>query len=190
MSKKTPAISVFLLFIFFPSFQSKVFGLFFLLVFSLISDIINKRIELLTFLTYTRERIHLYEFCFLSFLTLLSFFVSLPFYGSFQSLFLDLTNVFIYLLGYFGGIISLTMLGVDGIAAAFIFLFLDKAFSSFPTFSDKFVNFYTLISPSRQGNLISSLVFSIVLFLSGYFLLSKRGGEKWFGWQILKIMLS
>uniref|UniRef100_A0A7C5U5A1 Uncharacterized protein n=1 Tax=Fervidobacterium nodosum TaxID=2424 RepID=A0A7C5U5A1_9BACT len=172
--EKTKTILLFIVVMFFPNANVKMFSLFFIMLFSIVSDIRHNRIELLTFLPFTSKMIYWYEFSFMTFLLLLSTFVGLPFYDSFLLALRDLLSAMIYLAGYYGAIITLTMLGVDGVAAAFMILIVDSLMCAWRSDS----NIYRLISPSEQGNLIGSLVFSIALLFVGYLAFDKRGGKR------------
>lgn len=172
--EKTKTILLFIVVMFFPNANVKMFSLFFIMLFSIVSDIRHNRIELLTFLPFTRRMIYWYEFLFMTFLLLLSTFVGLPFYDSFLLALRDLLSAMIYLAGYYGAIITLTMLGVDGVAAAFMILIVDSLICAWRSDS----NIYRLISPSDQGNLIGSLIFSIVLLFVGCVAFDKRGGKR------------
>lgn len=172
--EKTKTILLFIVVMFFPNANVKMFSLFFIMLFSIVSDIRHNRIELLTFLPFTRKMIYWYEFLFMTFLLLFSTFVGLPFYDSFLLALRDLLSAMIYLAGYYGAIITLTMLGVDGVAAAFMILIVDSLMCAWRSDS----NIYRLISPSDQGNLIGSLIFSVALLFVGYVTFDKRGGKR------------
>ncbi|MGB9614705.1 MAG: hypothetical protein ACPL3B_04335 [Fervidobacterium sp.] len=137
--------------------------------------------DLLTFLHFTRESIYWYEYLFLILLASLTSFVELPFYDDLIEALKTLLNVIIFISGYYGAIISLSMLGLDGIAAGFLFLLFDMIFTSFGSTSidtGKMCNPYKQISPSEQGSIIASLAFSVLLIYLGSILLEKSGGEE------------
>ncbi|MGC8954913.1 MAG: hypothetical protein ACP5JS_02325 [Fervidobacterium sp.] len=137
--------------------------------------------DLLTFLHFTRESIYWYEYLFLILLASLTSFVELPFYDDLIEALKTLLNVIIFISGYYGAIISLSMLGLDGIAAGFLFLLFDMIFTSFGSTSidtGKMFNPYKQISPSEQGSIIASLAFSVLLIYLGSILFEKSGGEE------------
>ncbi|MEN3042802.1 MAG: hypothetical protein ABDH59_05820 [Fervidobacterium sp.] len=171
--EKIRTIIFFIVLMLFPDKNVKMFCLFFIMLFSIISDIRHNRIELMIFLPFTRKMVYWYEFGFMTLLVLLTTFAGLPFYRDFSSALADLLSSMIYLSGYYGAIISLTMLRIDGIAAAFLFLVIDSILSSW----DSYTNVFRLISPSSQGNTVSSLIFSLGLLLIGY-LTFEKGGRK------------
>lgn len=172
--EKTRTILLFIVVMLFPNANVKMFSLFFIMLFSIVSDIRHNRIELLTFLPFTRKMIYWYEFFFMTFLLLLSTFVGLPFYSNFILALKDLLSVMIYLAGYYGAIITLTMIGVDGVVAAFMILIVDSLICAWCSDS----NIFRLISPSEQGSLIGASIFSASLLFTGYLAFHKRGGKK------------
>lgn len=172
--EKSRTILLFIVIMFFPTASTKMFSLFFIILFSIISDIRHNRCELMMFLPFTKKLIYWYEFGFMLFLLLLSTFVGLPFYDNLTFALKDLLSSMIYLSGYYGVIITLTMTGIDGVVAAFIVLIVDTILSSWQM--DK--NIFRLISPSEQASIIGSLIFSLLLLFAGYFAFDKRGGKR------------
>lgn len=172
-TEKSRTIVFFFVLMLFPSVDTKMFFGFLIILFSLISDIRHKRIDLLTFLPFTRKMIYWFEFLFLMFLVFLSSMVSLPFYDKLSSGFADLLSVMIFIAGYYGLIIILSMLGMDGVAAGFIVFVVDKMLSSFSAFK-----YYSFISPSAQGNKLAALIFAAVVLYFGQVMFEKKGGER------------
>ncbi len=172
-TEKSRTIVFFFILMLFPSVDMKMFFGFLIILFSLVSDIRHKRIDLLTFLPFTRKMIYWFEFVFLVFLVFMSSMVSLPFYDKLTSGFTDLLSVVIFIAGYYGMIIILSMLWMDGVAAGFIVFIVDKMLSSFSTFK-----YYSYISPSTQENKLAALLFATVVLYFGQVMFEKKGGER------------
>ncbi|MGB4262151.1 MAG: hypothetical protein WBJ29_01190, partial [Fervidobacterium sp.] len=105
---------------------AKMLGTFFIIVFSMGSDIRSKKLDMMTFLPFSKGMIYWYEFIFVSLFIVLSFFIGLPFYnGTLLEAFGDLLAAIIFAAAYFGLIVIVSMLGMDPIGGAFIILILD-----------------------------------------------------------------
>lgn len=178
--EKFRTLLVFFIIMLFPYVWAKMLGTFFIIVFSMGSDIRSKKLDMMTFLPFSKGMIYWYEFIFVSLLVVLSFFISLPFYnGTLLKAFGDLLAAIIFAAAYYGLIVIVSMLGMDPIGGAFIILILDLVFSSFGSIQlGKSFNPYKLISPIVQGNQLAALVFAVFCLYMGSVLFSKRGGEK------------
>ncbi|HOJ87467.1 MAG TPA: hypothetical protein PLP64_00310 [Pseudothermotoga sp.] len=177
--EKYPSMVFFLVVMLFPHFGAKAFGLFFIMLFSLASDVRQKRLDLMTFLPLNRRQIFWMEYLFLCLLLSTTFFVGLPFAERSIYAWLVLVRSFIFFSSYFGVIISAVSIGFDPYGAAFLFLLVDLVLGGIgssqlgPTF-----NPYKLISPVYQANLLASLVFALILIYMAYRLFTQRGGER------------
>lgn len=178
--EKFRTLFIFFVIMLFPGLGPKILGTFFIIVFSMGSDIRSKKLDMMTFLPFSKEMIYWYEFIFVSLLVVLSFFIGLPFVnGTLLEAFSDLLGAIIFASAYYGLIMIFSMLGMDPIGGAFLILILDSIFSSFGTtqLSESF-NPYKLISPIAQGNQLAALIFAVICLYIGSVLFSKRGGEK------------
>ncbi|WP_041081773.1 hypothetical protein [Thermotoga profunda] len=177
--EKYSSMLFFLVIMLFPSFGVKAFGAFFIILFSLASDIRQKRLDLMTFLPFTRKQLFWMEYTFLLTLVSVTFFVGLPFADRSIDSWLILIRAFIFLSTYFGVVISAVSVGFDPYGAAFLFLLADLVLGGIgssrlgPTF-----NPYKLISPIYQANIFASLAFAFVLIYAAYKLFIQRGGER------------
>ncbi|HCI29814.1 MAG TPA: hypothetical protein PK404_04930 [Fervidobacterium sp.] len=178
--EKFRTLLVFFIIMLFPYVWAKMLGTFFIIVFSMGSDIRSKKLDMMTFLPFSKGMIYWYEFIFVSLFIVLSFFIGLPFYnGTLLEAFGDLLAAIIFAAAYFGLIVIVSMLGMDPIGGAFIILILDLVFSSFGSMQlGESFNPYKFISPIVQGNQLAALVFAVFCLYMGSVLFSKRGGEK------------
>ncbi|HOV53890.1 MAG TPA: hypothetical protein PK630_05200 [Fervidobacterium sp.] len=178
--EKFRTLFIFFVIMLFPGLGPKILGTFFIIVFSMGSDIRSKKLDMMTFLPFSKEMIYWYEFIFVLLLVVLSFFIGLPFVnGTLLEAFSDLLGAIIFAAAYYGLIIIVSMLGMDPIGGAFLILILDSIFSSFGTtqLSESF-NPYKLISPIAQENQLAALIFAVICLYIGSVMFSKRGGEK------------
>nr|MBP8657862.1 hypothetical protein [Fervidobacterium sp.] len=177
--EKFRTLFIFFVIMLFPGLGPKILGTFFIIVFSMGSDIRSKKLDMMTFLPFSKEMIYWYEFIFVLLLVVLSFFIGLPFVnGTLLEAFSDLLGAIIFAAAYYGLIIIVSMLGMDPIGGAFLILILDSIFSSFGTtqLSESF-NPYKLISPIAQENQLAALIFAVICLYIGSVMFSKRGGE-------------
>ena len=178
--EKFQNLFIFFVIMLFPGLGPKILGTFFIIVFSMGSDIRSKKLDMMTFLPFSKEMIYWYEFIFVLLLVVLSFFIGLPFVnGTLLEAFSDLLGAIIFAAAYYGLIIIVSMLGMDPIGGAFLILILDSIFSSFGTtqLSESF-NPYKLISPIAQENQLAALIFAVICLYIGSVMFSKRGGEE------------
>lgn len=178
--EKFRTLFIFFVIMLFPGLGPKILGTFFIIVFSMGSDIRSKKLDVMTFLPFSKEMIYWYEFIFVLLLVVLSFFIGLPFVnGTLLEAFSDLLGAIIFAAAYYGLVMIVSMLGMDPIGGAFLILILDSIFSSFGTtqLSESF-NPYKLISPIAQENQLAALIFAVICLYIGSVMFSKRGGEK------------
>ena len=178
--EKFRTLFIFFVIMLFPGIGTKILGTFFIIVFSMGSDIRSKKLDMMTFLPFSKEMIYWYEFIFVLLLVVLSFFIGLPFVnGTLLEAFSDLLGAIIFAAAYYGLVMIVSMLGMDPIGGAFLILILDSIFSSFGTtqLSESF-NPYKLISPIAQENQLAALIFAVICLYIGSVMFSKRGGEK------------
>jgi len=178
--EKFRTLFIFFVIMLFPGLGPKILGTFFIIVFSMGSDIRSKKLDMMTFLPFSKEMIYWYEFIFVLLLVVLSFFIGLPFVnGTLLEAFSDLLGAIIFAAAYYGLVMIVSMLGMDPIGGAFLILILDSIFSSFGTtqLSESF-NPYKLISPIAQENQLAALIFAVICLYIGSVMFSKRGGEK------------
>ncbi len=178
--EKFRTLFIFFVIMLFPGLGSKILGTFFIIVFSMGSDIRSKKLDMMTFLPFSKEMVYWYEFIFVSLLVVLSFFIGLPFVnGTLLEAFSDLLGAIVFAAAYYGLIMIFSMLGMDPIGAAFLILILDSIFSSFgSTQLGMSFNPYKLISPVAQENQLAALIFAVICLYIGSVMFSKRGGEK------------
>ncbi|MGQ9855204.1 MAG: hypothetical protein ACUVQF_00475 [Fervidobacterium sp.] len=179
LKEKFGTLLIFFVLMLYPGSGNKTFGAFFIIIFSILSDIKNKRLDLLTFLPYSRKNIFWFEFAFTSLLILLSFFIGLPFYKSFQSFLVDIATAMIFYSAYYGLSIALTCgLKIDPYGSIFLVLLVDAVLSSLGKEGVKHLyNPYRLISPLRQENMLLSFVFAVICVYLGYIAFSKKGAD-------------
>ena len=178
--EKFRTLFIFFVIMLFPGLGPKILGTFFIIVFSMGSDIRSKKLDMMTFLPFSKEMIYWYEFIFVLLLVVLSFFIGLPFVnGTLLEAFSDLLGAIIFAAAYYGLVMIVSMLGMDPIGGAFLILILDSIFSSFGTtqLSESF-NPYKLISPIAQENQLAALIFAVICLYIGSVMFSKRGGEE------------
>lgn len=177
--EKYSSMVFFLVIMLFPGFGTKAFGVFFIMLFSLASDIRQKRLDLMNFLPLTKKQLFWMEYLFLLSLILVTFFVGLPFADFSINSWLVLIKASIFLSSYYGVVIAAVSAGFDPYGAAFLFLLVDLVLGSIgssrfePTF-----NPYKLISPVYQANILASLAFALILIYAAYKLFIQRGGER------------
>lgn len=94
-----------------PHFAAKVFGFFFLIIFSIATDVRQKRIDLLLYLPLTRRQIFLFEYAFLTLLLFASFFVGLSFFKRSVEIWLMLARSLIFLWAYLSVVLSAVSVG-------------------------------------------------------------------------------
>ncbi len=177
--EKYSSMVFFLVVMLFPTFGTKAFGVFFITLFSLASDIRHRRLDLMTFLPLTRRQLFWMEYLFLLSLISVTFFVGLPFADRSIDSWLMLLKSVVFLSCYFGVVISSVSVGFDPYGAAFLFLLIDLVLGGIgssrlgPTF-----NPYKLVSPIYQANILASFIFAAVLVYVAYKFFTKRGGER------------
>lgn len=178
--EKFRTLFIFFVIMLFPGLGSKILGTFFIIVFSMGSDIRSKKLDMMTFLPFSKEMVYWYGFIFVSLLVVLSFFIGLPFVnGTLLEAFSDLLGAIVFAAAYYGLIMIFSMLGMDPIGGAFLILILDSIFSSFgSTQLGMSFNPYRLISPVAQENQLAALIFAVICLYIGSVMFSKRGGEK------------
>jgi len=167
--EKFRTLFIFFVIMLFPGLGPKILGTFFIIVFSMGSDIRSKKLDMMTFLPFSKEMIYWYEFIFVLLLVVLSFFIGLPFVnGTLLEAFSDLLGAIIFAAAYYGLVMIVSMLGMDPIGGAFLILILDSIFSSFGTtqLSESF-NPYKLISPIAQENQLAALIFAVICLYIG-----------------------
>ncbi|MEN3008169.1 hypothetical protein [Pseudothermotoga sp.] len=177
--EKFPSMVFFFVISMLPEFSAKAFGFFFLVIFSIASDVRQKRLDLLLYLPLTRKRIFLFEYAFLTLLLFVSFFAGLPFASRTVETWVMLFKSLIFLWAYLGIVLSAVSVGMDPFGAAFLFLLFDLVVSSIGS-SRLSANFnpYKLISPIRQDNTVLSAAFALFIIYASYKLFTQKGGEK------------
>lgn len=177
--EKFPSMVFFFVVTMIPNYGAKVFGIFFLILFSLASDVRQKRLDLLLYLPLTRKQIFWFEYLFLSLLISISFFVGLPFAERNVTAFVTLLKSLIFLWAYLSVVLSAVSVGFDPFAATFLFLLFDLVMSSIGTtkLSVSF-NPYRFVSPLRQESVLASFIFAVGLTYVSYRLFTTRGGER------------
>jgi hypothetical protein len=177
--EKLGTLLIFFVLMLSPGLSLKMFGVFFAILFGLLSDVKNRRLDLLTFLPYTRSMIYWFGFGFLVTIVLLTSLVGLPFYDSLSHFFTDLASSLIFLSAYLGlSFILVNFLSVDPYGSLFLILISDVILSSLGYSSvGHFYNPYRLISPLWQGNIFAAAIFAIVCLYLGYLSGVKKGGE-------------
>ncbi|MEJ5229486.1 MAG: hypothetical protein WHT65_05750 [Pseudothermotoga sp.] len=177
--EKYPSMLFFIVVMLYPNFGVKAFAAFFILLFSLASDIRQKRLDLMTFLPFTKGEIFWMEYAFLSTIVLTTFFIGLPFTEATVQSWTILLRTMIFLSTYFGVVISAVSVGFDPFGAAFLFLLADLVLGGLGSSKvGSTFNPYKLISPIYQGNLLASSVLSLILLYTAYRLFVQRGGER------------
>lgn len=177
--EKFPSMLFFFVISMIPDFVTKAFGFFFLIIFSIATDVRQKRLDLLLYLPLTRKQIFLFEYAFLTLLLFVSFFVGLPFAERNVETWLMLVRSLIFLWAYLSVVLSAVSVGFDPFGAAFLFLLFDLVMSSIGS-SELSISFnpYRFISPIRQENILLSAIFAASLSYVSYKLFTQRGGEK------------
>lgn len=177
--EKFPSMVFFFVVMMIPNFGAKVFGIFFVMLFSIVSDVRQKRLELLLYLPLTRKQIFWFEYVFLSLMVCIAFFVGLPFAVRSVESWLTLAKSLIFLWAYLSIVLSAVSVGFDPFGAAFLFVLFDLVMSSIGStkLSVRF-NPYKFISPIRQTNIFAALAFAVLLTYISYRLFTTRSGEK------------
>lgn len=177
--EKFPSMVFFFVVMMIPNYGTKVFGTFFLILFSIASDVRQKRLDLLLYLPLTRKQIFWFEYAFLSLMICITFFVGLPFAGKTVEIWLTLLKSLVFLWAYLSIVLSAVSVGFDPFGAAFLFLLFDIVMGSIGSakLSASF-NPYKFISPLRQESMLASAVFTAVLTYASYRLFTTRSGER------------
>lgn len=177
--EKYSSMVFFIVVMLFPTFGTKAFGIFFITLFSLASDIRQRRLDLMTFLPLTRKQLFWMEYLFLSSLITVTFFVGLPFADLSLDPWLMLLKSFVFFSSYFGVIISFVSMGFDPYGVAFLFFLVDLVLGGIGSSRLGLTfNPYKLISPIYQANILSSMIFAVVLVYTAYKLFTERGVER------------
>lgn len=169
--EKYGLVLLFSLFLLFPDSSVKFVGVFFMFVFTTLSDLSTGKFEQLLYLPVSKAQLYWLEFGFLVFVSSLATFATFPLYESVFEAFSSLLAVLIFAAATFGVTMLLTSFGIHPVGAAFAYVVVDSLLRGFfPTGNLR----YTDVSPFTQGNTLYSLFFASALLVSGFFVFKKR----------------
>ncbi|WP_041534038.1 ABC-2 transporter permease [Petrotoga mobilis] len=183
-TEKSGRIFIFsLIFLFFITFDIPFLTLFFIFLFltNMIGhDLRNGKFSLIISLPYSYREVFFSSYVLSLLLIVIPSSIGLAFFN-FGSLYLSMAllkilSVIILATAYFAIIIISVTLGGDTFGIPFLILIVDGILGAIG--SSYAVNPYKYISPSHQGNVWASLIFSVFLLLLSLYLFEKRGVQK------------
>jgi len=183
-TEKSGRIFIFsLIFLFFITFEIPFFTLFFVFLFltNMIGhDLRNGKFSLIISLPYSYREVFFSSYILSLLLIVIPCSIGLAFFN-FGNLYpsiplLKILGVLIFATAYFAIIIISVTLGGDTFGIPFLILIADWILGEIGSSSS--VNPYKYISPSHQGNVWASLIFSVFLLLLSLYLFEKRGVQK------------
>ncbi|AMW32836.1 hypothetical protein NA23_05840 [Fervidobacterium islandicum] len=177
--EKFGALLIFFVLMLLPGNSWKLVGLFFGILFAILSDLKNRRLDLLLFLPYTKELVYWFGFGFLVLITVITSLVGMPFYDSLSLFLKDVLSSLIFLSAYLGlSFVFVNYLSFDPFGSLFLILLVDVVLGSIGSYSTKHLyNPYRLISPIRQESVLASAIFAAICLYIGYLSVTKKGGE-------------
>ena len=180
LKEKTAQLVFFILLLFIPSFTAKVIGILLLCSSTLVNDIKNKNVELLYFLPYSKKELFSYNLLFLILIVMITSAVSQLYYHEvFLYNSIAILKPIIVLLAIYGIGIMFSSTGHDGFVWSIVITIIDAILGNFGSVDIKAYDFnpYSLVSFTRQGNLLLSFLYSALICYLGYFAYVKKGGE-------------
>ncbi|WP_434639722.1 hypothetical protein PQ743_10535 [Thermoanaerobacterium thermosaccharolyticum] len=181
LKEKTGRIVFFTLLLLIPNLFIKAIALLFLSASLLVYDIRHQEIELLYVLPFSRKELFFYNIVFLGLIVIVTSAFGEIFSGSALIYkFEFILRSLILLFSIFGLQMLFSEFNIDGLTFSIFAVILDAVLGSFGTteFDSSTFNPYSLISFTRQGNLVLSLLFSFLICFIGYWLYTRRDGEK------------
>ncbi|HBJ80493.1 MULTISPECIES: hypothetical protein [Pseudothermotoga] len=177
--EKIGAMLFFLVVMLYPNFVARAFGIFFIILFGLTSDLRQKRLDPLMSLPFSRPQIFWFEYSFLFLIVTVTFLIGLPFSTLTITTWIEFLRSVTFMTAFYSVVLMATCSGFDNYGAAFLFLLADLILAGIGTteFGPR-LNPYKFISPTHQGNVFMAFAFSIFLLFSAYIIFTKRGGER------------
>lgn len=180
LKEKTTRILFLTLLLFIPILSIKAIVLVFLSATFIVYDIRHQNAELLYFLPFSKKELFLYNLIFLSLIVIVTsaigeIFLGVPFISKFEPILRSL----ILLLAIFGLQMTFSGFEMDGLGWSAFIVFLDALFGYMGTtdINSFAFNPHSLISFTRQGNLLLSLIYSSIICLLGFWSYVIKGGE-------------
>ncbi|MDE4542377.1 hypothetical protein [Thermoanaerobacterium sp. R66] len=180
LTEKTGRIAILMLILLLPNFFVKEFAILFLSSSLLIHDIRHQNVEILYSLPFSKKELFSFNLIFLC----LAVFIT----SAFGEIFIDNTIVeklefilrsLILIFSIFGIQVILSEFNIDAVVFSFIAVIFDAILGNFgtPDINSSNFNPYSLISFTKQGNLVMSLVFSILICFISYLVYTRKDGE-------------
>jgi len=175
--EKSIMLVIFTLFLLIPNFDASVIFLLFFSISFLSADINNKKFSTLSALPYSYQEIFVCSLTFTVVYSLLIKLISGVVAGmSVSSIFINLLlPTFIFVIAYWSISLISVQIGGDNLWIPLLIFFLDGVLSNI---LQRGFNLFRLISPTAQGNLYLSLLFSLSLMILAFYLFTKRGVRK------------
>ncbi|ABY95488.1 MULTISPECIES: hypothetical protein [Thermoanaerobacter] len=180
LKEKTVRILFLTFLLFIPVILIKTIALLFLSATFIVYDIRHQNAELLYFLPFSKKELFLYNLIFLSLVVIVTsaigeIFLGVPFINKFEPILRSL----ILLLAIFGLQMAFSGFEMDGLGWSAFVVILDALLGNIGTtdINSFAFNPYSLISFTRQGNLLLSLIYSSLICLLGFWSYVIKGGE-------------
>ncbi|HBT48340.1 hypothetical protein [Caldanaerobacter subterraneus] len=179
---KEKAVRIFLLtfLLLIPGIFIKTIVLLFFSASFIVYDIRHQNAELLYFLPFSRKELFFYNLIFLSLIVIATSSISAIFVGItlIDKLKIILQSL-ILLFAIFGLQMTFSGFEMDGLVWSVLIVLLDMIFGYIgsPNINSTLFNPYSLISFTRQGNLVLSFIYSSLISFLGYWSYVIKGGE-------------
>lgn len=180
LKEKTGQILFFTLILLIPSFTIRVIGIILLCSTMLVNDIKNKNVELLYFLPFSKKELFLYNLIFLVFVISITSAVDKIYYNlTILEGLLAILKTIIALLAIYGLSMLFTTLGHDGFIWSVVITIADALLGDLGSINLNSADFnpYSLISFTKQGNMILAFLYAALICFLAYFAYIKKGGE-------------
>ncbi|MGB9808862.1 MAG: hypothetical protein ACPLSA_02305 [Caldanaerobacter sp.] len=180
LKEKTLRIALLTFLLILPGIMLKALVLLFLSSSLIVYDIRHQKAELLYIMPFSRKELFIYNIIFFTFLVIITSSITALFIGgSFIIKLKIIAESLILLFAIFGLQMIFSGFELDALVWSFLITFLDVLFGSIGSSNIQSASFnpYSLISFTRQGNMILALIFSLILLYLGYWSYVIKGGE-------------
>jgi len=179
LKEKTGQILFFTLILFIPSFTIRVIGIILLCSAMLVNDIKNKNVELLYFLPFSKRELFLYNLMFLVLIISITSAADKIYYNlTILEGLLVILKTIIALLAIYGISMLFTTLGHDGFIWSIVITIADALLGDLGSSDLNAADFnpYSLISFTKQGNIVLAFLYAALICFLAYFAYVKKEG--------------
>jgi hypothetical protein len=179
LKEKTGQILFFMLILFIPSFTMRVIGIILLCSAMLVNDIKNKNVELLYFLPFSKRELFLYNLMFLVLIISITSAVDKIYYNlTILEGLLAILKTIIALLAIYGISMLFATLGHDGFIWSIVITIADALLGDLGSNNLNAADFnpYSLISFTKQGNIVLAFLYAALICFFAYFAYVKKEG--------------